>query len=74
MTLPEQTQLSPSATDALKTLHEPLERADGLSREDALTVLTDDGMDSADASHFLSELLSKGYLYAVDEHVYLTPS
>ena len=70
----DRTQLSPAATDALDTLREPVDRAEGLTREEAATVLTDDGFDSVDADVFLDELLSKGYLYAVDDHLYVTPT
>jgi uncharacterized membrane protein len=69
----DRTQLSPAATDALDTLREPIDRAEGLTREEAATVLTDDGFDSVDADVFLDELLSKGYLYAVDDRLYVTP-
>lgn len=70
----DRTQLSPSATDALETLDEPIDRAEGLTREEATTVLTDEGVDSVDADALLDELLSKGYLYAVDDHLYVTPT
>jgi len=70
----ERTQLSPAATDALDTLREPIEQSEGLTREEAATVLTDDGFASVDADVFLDELLSKGYLYAVDGRLYVTPT
>lgn len=70
----DRTRLSPSATDALATLDEPIDRAEGLTREEATTVLTDEGVDSVDADALLDELLSKGYLYAVDDHLYVTPT
>ena len=70
----DRTRLSPSATDALATLDEPIDRAEGLPREEATTVLTDDGIDSVDADALLDELLSKGYLYAVDDQLYVTPT
>ncbi|MWG35026.1 hypothetical protein [Halomarina oriensis] len=72
--MPDRTQLSSSATDALDTLREPVERNEGLSREEATTVLTDDGIDPADADTLLDELLSKGYLYAVNDELYVTPT
>ena len=74
MIMPDRTRLSSSAADALDTLRAPLERSDGLPREDAAAVLLDDGFDPADADVFLDELLSKGYLYVVDEQLYVTPS
>ncbi|MFC5974003.1 hypothetical protein ACFPYI_22005 [Halomarina salina] len=70
----DRTRLSPAATDALETLDEPINRAEGLTREEATTVLTDVGIDSGDADVFLDELLSKGYLYAVDDCLYVTPT
>jgi len=74
MIMPDRTQLSPSATDALDTLDEPIERAEGLTREEATTILVDNGVDPVDASAILDELLSKGYLYAVDDLLYVTPA
>jgi len=74
MIMPDRTQLSPSATDALDTLREPIERAEGLTRQEATTVLTDDGIDAVDAEDLLAELLSKGYLYTVDDELYVTPA
>jgi hypothetical protein len=74
MIMPDRTQLSPSATDALDTLDEPIEQSEGLTREAATTVLTDDGIDPIDAEDLLDELLSKGYLYAVDDELYVTPT
>ncbi|MFD1514547.1 hypothetical protein [Halomarina rubra] len=70
----ERTQLSPAATDALDTLREPVDRSEGLSREEATTVLADGGIDAVDAEDLLDELLSKGYLYAVDDELYVTPT
>jgi len=74
MIMPDRTQLSSSATDALETLDDPITRAEGLTREAATTVLTDDGVDGVDAGAILDELLSKGYLYAVDDLLYVTPT
>jgi hypothetical protein len=74
MIMPDRTQLSPSATDALDTLREPIDRAEGLSREEATTLLVDGGIDAVDAEDLLDELLSKGYLYAVDDYLYVTPT
>jgi len=74
MIMADRTQLSPSATDALDTLDEPIERAEGLTREEATTILVDNGVDPVDASAILDELLSKGYLYAVDDLLYVTPA
>jgi uncharacterized membrane protein len=70
----ERTQLSPAATDALDTLREPIEQSEGLTREEAATVLTDEGFDAVDAAVFLDELLSKGYLYAVNDELHVTPT
>jgi len=74
MIMPDRTQLSPSATDALETLQEPIDRAEGLPREAATTILVGDGVDPVDAEGLLDELLSKGYLYAVDDLLYVTPT
>jgi len=70
----DRTQLSAAATDALEIIQEPIDQAEGLTRQEATMVLTDDGFDSVDADVFLDELLSKGYLYAVDDHLYVTPT
>jgi hypothetical protein len=72
--MPDRTRLSPSATDALETLRDPIEQTDGFSREEATAVLVDSGVDPVDAEALLDELLSKGYLYAVDDHLSVTPS
>jgi len=72
--MPDRTRLSPSAADALETLRDPTERTDGFSREEAAAVLVDDGVDPVDAETLLDELLSKGYLYAVDGRLHVTPS
>lgn len=72
--MPDRTRLSPSAADALETLRDPTERTDGRSREEAAAVLVDDGVDPVDAEALLDELLSKGYLYAVDDRLHVTPS
>jgi hypothetical protein len=68
------TRLSPSATDALELLRDPLEEADGLTRSTAVERLTDDAFERADARELVDELLSKGYFYAVDDELYVTPT
>jgi len=70
----DRTQLSPAATDALDTLREPIDQAEGLTREEAATVLTDNEFNAVDADVFLDELLSKGYLYAVNDELHVTPT
>jgi len=70
----DRTQLSAAATDALEIIQEPIDQAEGLTREEAATVLTDNEFNAVDADVFLDELLSKGYLYAVDDHLYVTPT
>jgi len=70
----DRTQLSPAATDALDTLREPIDQAEGLTREEAATVLTDNEFNAVDAGVFLDELLSKGYLYAVNDELHVTPT
>ena len=72
--MPDRTRLSPSATEALDTVREPIRRADGLTRDSAIATLTDAGVERADAGELITELLSKGYLYEVDEQLYVTPS
>ena len=74
MVMPDRTQLSPTAADALATLQEPIGRADGHTRDEAAALLVDDGFNAVDAGALLDELLSKGYLYEVDEQLYVTPS
>lgn len=60
MIMPDRTQLSPFAANALEILKEPIRRADGHTRDEAAALLVDDGFDAVDADALLDELLSKG--------------
>ncbi len=68
------TPLGPTATEALEHLSEPLEEHDGLTREEATTVLTDGDFDVIDARDTIERLRLRGYLYEVEGQLFLTPT
>ena len=48
---------------------------DGFPKEEATTVLMDDDrFTEGDAEYALDVLQSRGYIYSVDEQVYITPT
>jgi hypothetical protein len=74
MSRKDRTRLSPTAADALERLRDPIEEADGLPRAAAVERITDGAFEPVDAQELVAELLSKGYLYAVDDELYVTPT
>jgi hypothetical protein len=65
------------AEEALDVLNEAFGDADdaGFPKEEATTVLVgDDRFTKGDAEYALDVLQSRGYIYCVDEQVYITPT
>ena len=71
---PDRTPLSPGASDALTALHEPVEQADGLSRDAVVEQIQTAETSGMDAESVVDELLSKGYLYEFEGQLYVTPT
>ena len=70
-------QIPPFAEDALFVLNEVIGRADdeSLLKADAEALLADDDrFTQADAEYALDVLQNRGYIYYVDEQVYVTPT
>jgi hypothetical protein len=69
-------RIPPFAEDALEVLREAASDGnDGLSKDDATTVLVaDERFTDGDAEYALDVLQSRGYIYYVDERVYITPT
>jgi hypothetical protein len=69
-------RIPPFAEDALEVLWETASDGDeGLSKDGASTVLVaDERFTDADAEYALDVLQSRGYIYYVDEQVYITPT
>jgi hypothetical protein len=69
-------RIPPVAEDALDVLHEPVEDADdGLPEDEAKAVLVaDNRFTEGDAEYALDVLQNRGYIYYVDEQVYITPT
>lgn len=69
-------RLPPVAEDALEVLREPVEDADdGLPKDEAKAVLVaDEQFTDGDAEYALNILQNRGYIYYVDEQVYITPT
>ena len=70
----DRTQLSASASEALEVLRGPLREADGLSRGAAVERLVAGSFERPDARAIVDELLSKGYLYEVNDELHVTPA
>ena len=67
-------RIPPFAEDALEVLRETA-NDDGLSKDEATTVLVaDERFTDGDAEYALDVLQSRGYIYYVDEQVYITPT
>lgn len=65
--------LPPGAKDVLQTLRPILETTDsGMTRDQVAMVLQNDGFAEDEISYYLELLLNRGYLYEVDEDVFLT--
>ena len=70
-------RITPFAADALFVLDEVIGRADddSLPKVDAEALLADDDrFTQADAEYALDVLQNRGYIYYVDEQVYVTPT
>jgi hypothetical protein len=69
-------RLPPVAEDALDVLHETVSDADnGLPQDEAKAVLVaDDRFTDGDAEYALDVLQNRGYIYYVNEQVYITPT
>ncbi|GAA0452142.1 hypothetical protein MUK72_14395 (plasmid) [Halococcus dombrowskii] len=69
-------RIPPFAEDALELLRETASDADeSLSKDEAATALVaDERFAEADAEYALDVLQSRGYIYYVDEQVYITPT
>ena len=70
-------RITPFAADALVVLDEVIGRADdeSLPKADAEALLADDDrFTEADAEYALDVLQNRGYIYYVDEQVYVTPT
>ncbi|UPM45111.1 hypothetical protein [Halocatena salina] len=69
----QQTPLEPTEKDALERLREEYEPVvDSFSREVAVDALVEIDLETAVAHNVLDRLLSKGYLYAVDDELHIT--
>ena len=68
-----QTPLPTRARDALSVLDAAI-KADhtGMSHAEARAVLRDAGFEQADVADLLEILFLRGYIYEVDEHVFIT--
>ena len=65
--------LPPGAKDVLQTLRPILGTMDnGMTRDQAAMVLQTEGFAEDEISYYLELLLNRGYLYEVDEDVFLT--
>jgi hypothetical protein len=69
-------RLPPVAEDALDVLHETVGDADdGLPHDEAKAELVaDDQFTDGDAEYALDVLQNRGYIYSVDEQIYITPT
>jgi len=69
-------RIPPFAEDALAVLQETVGDDDeGLLNDEATAVLVaDERFAEADAEYALDVLQSRGYIYYVDEQVYITPT
>ncbi len=68
-----QTPLGLLASDALAQLESPMQETDGMRSATVRNVLRNQGFTEAEADVALTQLLSRGYLYEVNDHLYLTP-
>ena len=67
-------RIPPFAEDALGVLRETVDEDAGLMKDEANAVLvSDERCTEGDAEHALDVLQSRGYIYFVDERVFITP-
>lgn len=69
------TPLPPTARDALEVLQGPISAmgSDGCPRPEARQLLIDDEFTDTHAEQALHQLLMRGYLYEVEDHLFVTP-
>ncbi|MBX0297399.1 hypothetical protein [Haloarcula nitratireducens] len=70
------TPINPSEEAALELIEQCVDSSSeqsGISREDAVSHLVDDGIEQADANARIKQLLLKGYLYEVDNELRIPP-
>lgn len=60
------------AENAYETLLETTEPGEGILRDDANKRLFEAGFTAGDAEYALDRLLNRGYLYAVDDQLFVT--
>lgn len=71
--MPDQTPLPPGARDHLHALRPVLRTVDnGLSREQATRILIAEGFSEEEIPYYLDMLLDRGYLYCVENYLFLT--
>jgi hypothetical protein len=72
----EPRRIPPFAEDALGVLRETIsDDDDGLTKDEANAVLVaDERFTEDDAEYALDVLQNRGYIYYVDEQVYITPT
>lgn len=73
MSLNDRTPLSPSAQEALDALHSRDDAADGRSQTAVVDLLVTSGFEQSGANAAVTELQSKGYVYIVNDTIFLTP-
>ena len=69
-------RIPPVAEDALELLRESVaDDGNGMAKDEATGVLVaDERFTDGDAEYALDVLQSRGYIYSVDEQVYITPT
>ena len=71
--MPDRTPLPPGAKDHLRVLRPVLRTVEnGLSREQATLILVAEGFSEEEIPYYLNLLLERGYLYRVENHLFLT--
>lgn len=60
------------AEDAYETLLDTIAPSEGISAEEAHDRLCDDGFTAEDADYVLTKLLNRGYLYEVEDTLFIT--
>jgi len=64
--------LGPIAKDAYEVLLKIIEPGEGIQRSDAHARLLEGDFVDGDAEYALDQLLNRGYLYAIDERLFVT--
>lgn len=68
----EGSDIPPSICEAYKILKNKI-GDEGLNRERAINILSDDDFKEADINYIIDRLITEGYLYEVDNTLYITP-